>query len=195
MTNAYSLCILTLASLAMASQAAAQTTQQDLPRRNTEMIWPKGLNPGNADVFNHNTLRMEQSCEVVYSWLAAPQDWPSWLIFVKDVQLLQPTVPLSVGSRFKWNIFGIPIEASVYLAEPGRHFGYTLTPPGPPPQYAQTWLLKSDGSGCSVTTEEVGVGEFAREASSKGDPTVYLAHELWLASLTFVARSGARPNK
>jgi hypothetical protein len=45
-----------------------------------------------------------------------------------------------------------------------------------------------------VTTEEVGVGELAKETARKGDKLVYLAHELWLASLRFVSRTGARPN-
>ena len=188
-------CLLTLAGLVAASPAAAQTTQQDLKRRNHQAAWPAGLDPVNADVFNHNQLTLEESCDAIYSWLAAPQDWSSWLIFVRDVQLAPSNAPLSVGSRFKWTIFGFPIEAEVFVAEPGRRFGYTLTPPGPPPRYAQTWLLTSEGSGCTVTTEEVGVGELARSATSSGDLTVFLAHELWLASLRFVSRTGARPGK
>jgi hypothetical protein len=184
---------LALASLIVISSAGAQTTQQDLPRRNIGMAWPKGLTPENTDIFNHNQLTMEQSCDVIYSWLSAPSDWPSWLIFAKDVELAHPTAPIAEQSRFKWTIFGIPIEAEIFVAEPGRRFGYTVTPPGPPPRYAQSWLLTPEGSGCSVTTEEVGVGELARETSAKGDLLVYLAHELWLASLRFVSRNGARP--
>ena len=156
------------------------------------MAWPVGLDPTVADIFNHNQLTMQQSCDVVYSWLSAPQDWPSWLIFARDVELAQPDAPLGVGSSFKWTIFGIPIEAEVYVAEPGRRLGYTLTPPGPPPRYAQSWLFTPAGTGCKVTTEEVGIGELAREMTAKGDQLVYLAHELWLASLHFVSRAGPR---
>jgi len=188
------ICLLTLANLVAASPATAQSIQQDLQRRNPQAAWPAELNPSKADVFNHNQLTMEQSCEVIYSWLSVPQDWPSWLIFVRDVQLEQSSAPLTVGSRFKWTIFDIPIETTVYVAEPGRRLGWTVTPPGPPPQYAQTWLLTPQGSGCSVTTEEVGVGELARQSPSSGHRLVYLAHELWLASLRFVSRAGARPS-
>jgi hypothetical protein len=181
------------ASLALASPSSAQTMQEALERRDPEMAWPLDLHPGNADLFDHNQLMMEQSCDVIYSWLAAPQDWPSWLIFARDVELAEPDAPLSVGSRFRWTIFGIPIEAEVFVAEPWRRFGYTVTPPGPPPHYAQSWLLTPQGSGCLVTTEEVGVGELAKETARTGDQLVYLAHELWLASLRFVSRTGARP--
>ncbi len=181
-----------LASLCAGAPAGAQTTAQDLPRANPDMAWPADLDPSVADIFNHNQLAMQQSCEVVYSWLSAPQDWPSWLIFARDVELDQPDAPLGVGSRFKWTIFGIPIEAEIYVAEPGRRLGYTVTPPGPPPLYAQSWLLTPNGPGCTVTTEEVGIGELARERTANGEQLVYLAHELWLASLHFVARDGAR---
>lgn len=184
--------LLSLAGLFASLPAAAQTTALDLPRRNPEMAWPVGLNPDVAEIFNHNELTMEQSCDVIYSWLAAPQDWPSWLIFARDVELDQPDAPMSVGSRFKWVIFDIPIETTIFVNEPGRRFGYTVTPPGPPPLYVQSWLLTPHGSGCTVTTEEVGVGDLARERSQSGETLVYLAHELWLASLRFVSRNGAR---
>lgn len=179
--------------LTAAAPAVAQTTEQDLPRRDPDMSWPTGLNPDTADLFNHNRLTMEQSCDVIYSWLSVPQDWPSWLIFARDVRFEDPAAPVGVGSRFAWSIFDIPIVAEVYVAETGRRFGYTVTPPGPPPQYAQSWLLTPAGSGCTVTTEEVGVGDLAKETRARGDLLVYQAHELWLASLRFVSRTGPRP--
>jgi hypothetical protein len=117
------------------------------------------------------------------------------LIFVRDVELTVPFAPMTVGSRFKWTIFDLPIEGQVFVAEPGRRFGYTLTPPGPSPQYAQSWLLTPQNTGCIVTTEEVGTGDLARQAATTSDSNVYLAHELWLASLRFVSRTGARPDK
>ena len=185
--------LLALALTLAASPSIAQTTQQDLLRRDPAMAWPAKLGPSTADVFNHNQLTMEQSCDTIYSWLSAPQDWPSWLIFARDVRLADPASPVGVGSRFAWTIFDIPIVTEVFVAEPGRRFGYTVTPPGPPAQYAQSWLLTAAGSGCKVTTEEVGVGDLARETRARGDLLVYLAHELWLASLRFVSRTGPRP--
>ncbi len=182
---------LTLVGLCAGSPLLAQTTTLDLPRANPDMPWTAGFDPSVADVFNHNQLTMRQSCDVVYSWLSAPQDWPSWLIFVSDVELGQPDAPLTVGSRFKWTIFGIPIETELYAAEPGRSFSYTVLFDGQPVA-AQSWLFVPEGTGCTVITEEVGIGEEARERSAREDPLVYLAHELWLASLHFVARNGAR---
>lgn len=187
--------ILALASVLAATSSGAQTTELDLPRRDPDMAWPTGLNPDTADLFNHNRLTMEQSCDIIYSWLSAPRDWPSWLIFARDVRLDDPGAPVGVGSRFAWTIFDIPIVAEVYVAEPGRRFGYTVTPPGPPHQYAQSWLLTPSGSGCTVTTEEVGVGDLAKETRAKADLLVYQAHELWLASLRFVSRTGLRPER
>lgn len=186
---------LVFSSFLVAGSANAQTTETDLIRRNPEMAWPVDLNPSKADLFNHNQLAMEQSCEVIYSWLSAPQDWPKWLIFARDVELAEPNRAIGVGSRFKWTIFGIPIEVEVFVADPGRRLGYTVTPPGPPPQYVQSWLLTPQGSGCLVTTEEVGVGDLARQTKASGHLLVHLAHELWLASLRFVSRTGARANK
>lgn len=179
--------------LAIPTAGSAQTTTQDLTRRNLNVAWPRNPEPSTADLFNHNELLIEADCDKVYQLIASPTEWPSWLPIARDVQLAEPDRPLREGSHFSWVIFGIPIETTVYVAEPGRRFGYTVTPPGPPPSYAQSWLFTPVGQGCLVTTEEVGVGDLAKqtkEAGGSGSHLVHVAHELWLAALRWQAVFG-----
>lgn len=173
----------------LVSSVGARTTGIDLASRDRGMAWSPLLDPDHADVFDHNSLFIEAPCISVYRRLADPSSWTDWLVIAKDVRLMEPSSPLRAGSRFQWRVFGTPIESAVYVAEPGRRLGYTNTPPGPPPRYAQSWRMVSQGRGCLVTTEEVGIGAEARAAQRTGDKRVHVAHDLWLASLRWAAVS------
>lgn len=178
-------------SLLTATAAIAQTTALDRPRRNAGVAWPKGFDPMKADAFNHNELLIEASCDRVYRRLAAPASWPDWLTIATDVRGAVPGRTPGAGSRFSWKIFGNAVTSVVYVAEPGRRLGYTNTPPGPPPSYAQSWLLTPRVSKCLVTTEEIGMGEPARAATAGRDIRVHVAYDLWLASLRWASIFGA----
>jgi len=193
MNTAYRHAVGALLLLAIPTATFAQTTARDMSRRNPDVAWPRNLEPSTADLFNHNELLIEADCAKLYQLIASPAAWPSWLPIARDVRLAEPDRPLQAGSRFSWVIFGIPIDTAVYVAEPGRRFGYTVTPPGPPPSYAQSWLFTPVEKSCRVTTEEVGVGDLAKqakEAGGSGSRLVHVAHELWLAALRWRAVFG-----
>lgn len=181
-----------LTALVVPCATGAQTTTQDLARRHLGVAWPEKLNPSKADAFNHNELVIESDCGNVYRVLASPADWPSWLPIARNVRLAALGRPLIAGARFSWSVFGIPIESVIFVAEPGRRFGYTNTPPGPPPAYAQSWLLTPVQQSCLVTTEEVGIGEFAKKATASGSRQVHVAHDLWLAALRWQTTFGSK---
>lgn len=182
-----------LLAAALPGIASAQTTAQDLPRRNPEMAWPSGFDPSMADIFNHNGLLIEADCGTVYDILTKPEEWPLWLPISSKVRVLTPPQPMTVGSRFAWSVFNIAIESTVFVAEPGRRFGYTVTPPGPPPLYAQSWLFQPVEQGCLVTTEEMGKGDLAWLTTASGSRLVHVAHDLWLAALRWQSIFGKTP--
>ncbi|WP_176484664.1 SRPBCC family protein [Sphingomonas spermidinifaciens] len=182
-----------LLAASLSGIASAQTTAQDLPRRNPEMSWPSGFEPSEADTFNHNKLLIETDCGMVYDILTKPDEWPFWLPIASKVRVSTPAQPMTVGSRFAWSVFNIAIESNVFVAEPGRRFGYTVTPPGPPPLYAQSWLFQPVEQGCLVTTEEMGMGDLAKQTTASGSRLVHVAHDLWLAALRWQSLFGKAP--
>ena len=156
------------------------------------MLWPVGFKPARADSFAHNTLLIHAECGNVYSYLAAVRAWPDWLVFARNVSLVAPATELRAGTKFRWTIFGLPIVSTVFVAESGHRLGWTNQPSGPPPRYAQSWLLKRQRNGYLVVTEEVGLGADAAAAAKKGDTRTHRAHDLWLASLKWIALGGIR---
>jgi hypothetical protein len=64
--------ILTLAAATVASKAAAperssiMTMQQDLANHEKEIHWPSGFNSSEADLFSHNALIIDASCERIW---------------------------------------------------------------------------------------------------------------------------------
>lgn len=172
----------TMLSLITVDVADAQPAA-DLQRRDADTPWPTGFDPIRADAFNQNQMLVEASCGTIHRHIAARAFSPEWLTIATDVR--GPTLGQSLvaNSRFGWKIFSNPVDSVVYVAEPGRRFGYTNTPPGPPSSYAQSWRFTSQGSRCLVTTEEIGMGRLARAATTAGDMRVHIAHDLWLASL------------
>ena len=125
-----------------ASPVSSQTTAQDQRLRDPGMLWPVGFKPARADSFAHNTLLIHAECGNVYSYLAAVRAWPDWLVFARNVSLVAPATELRAGTKFRWTIFGLPIVSTVFVAESGHRLGWTNQPSGPPPRYAQSWLLK-----------------------------------------------------
>jgi hypothetical protein len=42
-----------------------ETMSRDLANRSRDIHWPEGFSPDQADLFSHNELRIEASCERV----------------------------------------------------------------------------------------------------------------------------------
>ena len=177
--------------MCLMSVAAAQTTTEDLERRDQAVGWPKSLDPEKAQSFSHNSSRIAASCQTVFGSLARPAVWPDWLVFVKNVRLVS-TPATRVGARFRWTIFGLGIESRVAILEQNRRMGWFSYAPGTVPHHFQSWSLTPSGTGCDVVTEEAGLGPDALRARQVGDTRTHRAHELWLASLKWVAEGGIK---
>jgi hypothetical protein len=86
---------LCFAGSAFADQAGTPVTQNvrgtmkaDLQARSPDIHWPDRYKPMTADLFAHNGLLIEASCETVWKHLIDAEKWRQWYPNSKDVQLL-----------------------------------------------------------------------------------------------------------
>ena len=76
------LAALALAGTAAWSQAANQaasnvmTMKQDLANREKDIHWPQAFDPSQADLFSHNELLVNASCERIWSHIIDATRWP-----------------------------------------------------------------------------------------------------------------------
>jgi hypothetical protein len=112
------------ASLAAAPAAnqtgtSIMTMKQDLADREKDIHWPEGFDPSRADLFSHNALLIDASCERIWGHIIDAAKWPQWYPNSKDVHIDGGDV-LKGGTVFHWLTFGLPLESSRFrLASAG----------------------------------------------------------------------------
>jgi hypothetical protein len=72
---------------------------RDLANRSPDIHWPEGFSPDRADLFSHNELRIEASCERVWKHIVEATKWPQWYPNSKDVQIMGGGDELNGGLR------------------------------------------------------------------------------------------------
>ena len=175
-----------LSAAPLAAQEAI-SMQSDLRLRDTAIHWPAGFAPETAELFAHNELLLNATCEGVWNHIVDASQWPAWYPNSRDVQLLGGDKQLHDGSRFRWTTFGLSIESRVQEYLPNRRLGWYGYAPGTEPSFYHTWYLQSQGAMCRVVTEEVGVGKDAAAFRNKDPGLLHRGHDLWLAGLRWVA--------
>ena len=88
------LATLTFAGMAAWSYAADQagsnfmSMKSDLANREKNIHWPQGFDPSQADLFSHNELLINASCERIWSHIIDADKWPEWYPNAKKSRLL-----------------------------------------------------------------------------------------------------------
>ena len=60
----------------------------DGAQRAKDVHWPVGFLPEDADLFVHNEIVIDATCEKVFTNMADAQAWPSWYPNSQNVKLL-----------------------------------------------------------------------------------------------------------
>ena len=91
---------------------SVMTMKNDLANRSLDINWPKEFTPAEAELFSHNELLVNASCERVWRHIVEATKWPEWYPNSKSVQILgdQDSV-LKSGSAFCWTTFNLPLES------------------------------------------------------------------------------------
>jgi hypothetical protein len=186
-----------LAVLALAGAAAwshapdqargnAMSMRSDLANRDTDIQWPQGFDPSQADLFSHNELLINASCARIWSHIINADKWPEWYPNAKEVKITGDNV-LKDGAVFRWTTFGLPIESKVNEFTPYTRIGWYGYAPGTAPSFYHTWYLKTRGDACLVVTDEVGKGKDAAHLRESDEGLMHRGHDLWLATLKWVS--------
>src|ERR1700689_2265118 len=154
----------------------------DGAQRSKDIHWAAGFLPYEADLFVHNEIVIEASCEKVFANMADAQAWPSRYPNSQNVKLLNsPDGKLHEGTEFSWATFGLHFESRVYGFVPNSRigwFGDSSTTNG-----YHTYHLSKTNEGCHVVTEEVVKGPGAVELRKNRPQAMHEGHDLWLSNL------------
>jgi uncharacterized protein YndB with AHSA1/START domain len=162
------------------------TMQEDLAHRAAGIHWPAGFDPAKADLFSHNELLIDASCERVWQHIVDATKWPQWYPNSQDVRITGGTA-LALGTIFRWTTFGLPLESKVNEFVPYTRLGWYGYAPGTAPSFYHTWFLTPEGDACRVVTDEVGMGKDAAHLRATDESLMHRGHDLWLATLKWMA--------
>ena len=162
------------------------TMKQDLADREKDIHWPEGFDPSRADLFSHNALVINASCERIWGHIIDATKWPQWYPNSKAVRIDGGNV-LAHGTVFHWSTFGLPLESRVNEFVPHTRIGWYGYAPGTAPTFYHTWYLKPRGDACRVVTDEVGKGNDAAHLRATDESLMHRGHDLWLATLRWVS--------
>src|ERR1700677_1744574 len=84
--------ILLLASFAQVSSAAHGNERpiKDLSEANSQIHWPKGFDPKEADAFVHNEIWIKAPASVIWGILVNAGAWPAWYSNASDMRIDSP---------------------------------------------------------------------------------------------------------
>jgi uncharacterized protein YndB with AHSA1/START domain len=173
---------------AIQTRSSVMTMKQDLANREKDIHWPEGFAPSQADLFSHNELVINASCERSWRHIIDATKWPQWYPNSKDVRIDGGDV-LKAGTVFHWTTFGLPLESKVNEFVPYSRIGWYGYAPGTAPSFYHTWYLKPYGEGCLVVTDEVGKGKDAAHLRETDEGLMHRGHDLWLATLRWMSES------
>ena len=177
------------AGMMTAVRASAQTSQvdnPDWPLRSSEIHWPAGHAPADADLFAHNELLIHASCSIVWKHLVQAQSWPEWYPNSHNVRLLNSSDGrLHQDTKFSWDTFGVHIQSHVHELVLDSRIGWFGE--GTDLDAYHIFLLLKAPEGCRVVTEEVVRGPGAVDFRKKGPNAMHGGHDLWLSSLRQVS--------
>jgi len=163
------------------------TMKDDLANRSPDIHWPQGFDPLKADLFSHNELVINASCERVWSHIIDATKWPVWYPNSKDVRIVSDGPVLTHDSVFRWTTFGLPLESRINEFVPYTRIGWFGYAPGAAPSFYHTWYLTPKDTACLVITDEVGMGADAAHLRETDESLMHRGHDLWLATLKWVS--------
>jgi uncharacterized protein YndB with AHSA1/START domain len=166
---------------------STKTMETDVAHRSMEIHWPQGFDPTHGDLFAHNALQINTSCEVVWDRIVDADKWPTWYPNSKAVKILGGAKKLGKDVRFRWSTFGHDIESKVNEFEPYTRIGWYGYVPGKAPAAYHTWFLTPRNNGCFVVMDETGVGPYAAGRRAAAESYMHRGHDLWLATLKWAS--------
>jgi uncharacterized protein YndB with AHSA1/START domain len=158
----------------------------------TAISWPDEHRPEVSAFHAVNELRIPAEPELVWAWLSRPDLWPRYYSNARLVRhLAGPWPEVELGSRWRWLTFGALVTSEVVEYEPAERLAWSARVPGGSGHHG--WLLRREGGGTFVRTEETQKGLGIRLVKPALRPLMVRFHQRWLEGLSRVASEGPPP--
>ncbi len=154
--------------------------------------WPAEFEPAGAPVHTHNVLEVDASPERLWAWLVRAPLWPTWYPNCRGLRIRSgPGPDLGPGTRFTWWTLGVRVDTTVREFEPPYRLAWSGTTLGGRGYHA--WLIEPVDGTVRVVTDEVQRGALPSAGRVVLRRMISRAHDVWLARLAAVARTGPPP--
>jgi len=156
----------------------------------TDIHWPADIVPAEAAVFGHNEYLMRASPSAVWAWLIRAGAWERWYSNCKRLRFRDGArgPDLSLGVRFTWITFGVPVDCTVTEFEPEYCLAWRGGGAGASGYHG--WVIDPTPEGCRVVTEEAQTGLVPRLGAPLLRRLLVRAHQNWLECLADKASAG-----
>jgi hypothetical protein len=81
---------------------------RDWIQRSPEMHWPTAMFNRSAEVFAHNQIEINASCEAVWDHLVHAELWPKWCPYSGKVKIWGGSQVLQKNAKFSWLSSDVP---------------------------------------------------------------------------------------
>jgi hypothetical protein len=142
--------------------------------------WPPGYDPERCAVYARNELFLRCPPEAAFEMLIAAASWPRWYPNSRDVRVSSDDRRLGPGVSFTWRTFGVRVRSKV-LAFDQAVISWDAHAIGL--HACHRWLLRPDGDGTRMITEECQNGAVAWVIRPLMNRALHSAHDLWLQRL------------
>jgi uncharacterized protein YndB with AHSA1/START domain len=162
-------------------------TQSITEDRSSQIRWPAGFVPDEAELFARNHIWIAASPTMVWRRLIEAPRWPEWYPNAHNVRITTGSdrTQLAPGAGFEFDTFTLHVNAIVGEFEPPYQLGWFGTAPDFTTFHA--WMLIADGEGCQVITEEAARGDAANAFKSPDPRAMEKGHQLWIEKLKEIA--------
>jgi Polyketide cyclase / dehydrase and lipid transport len=179
-----------VANIAQADPATDRPAKQ-LSEANSQINWPEGFAPKEADAFVHNEIFIKAPARVIWSNLVNAKKWPTWYSNAADVQITEDDGGrLGPKSQFTWKTFGFPVSSQIKEFVPNTRVAWFGDGTGI--RAYHTWLIIEKGDGCDVVTEETQNGPAAIAFNLTQPKAMYDGHDWWLTALKIRSENNAK---
>jgi hypothetical protein len=157
---------------------------------------------GASEIFAHNLIVINASCEKVWDHLIHAELWPQWCAFTREVHISGGATVLQKNSKFTWVSYDLPQDLPLDERDPPDRVDSKVIEFDPPNRLGwqsygralyhgrelvasyENWYIKPIGTKkCVVTFEEVATGVAARYGRGAYPELVHVSHDDWLRGL------------
>jgi uncharacterized protein YndB with AHSA1/START domain len=158
----------------------------------TVINWPDEHTPEASAFHAVNELQIPAEPELVWAWLVRPYLWPRYYSNARLIKHLDgPWPEVELGSRWRWLSFGALVTTEVVEYQPHERLAWSAKELGGRGHHG--WLLRREGGGTFVRTEETQRGPAIQLVKPALRPLMVRFHQRWLEGLSRVAAIGSPP--